>query len=259
MPLPPQQQQQQPQPQPGGMPQAPSGGGMLTGLARQVQSRRLQAQRGMVASVGQQLQQGEAQFGIASGRAAPGAQQAQPGGASPTSSVNNMALQLARSYGLPIGSSGQMVDQYGNITYQPQSEDEMIKLQMVSDAIYNRQVQESHARGVAAQTAGMGLVRQRGRGSLALMQSGMYQNLASLYANQEFQQADYTLMIQSEQLKRAERIQAERAREAKKSRLGGSIGSIIGGAAGLIIGGPAGGMIGTGLGGEVGSSLASLF
>jgi hypothetical protein len=228
--------------------------GMQTGLMQQLQARRLQNQRGIIAQ-GAGLSAVEGQMGMQTGRAAPGAQSISPGTGGGAGSLNNMAQQLARSYGLPIGS-GSMVDEYGNITYQPKNEEEMMKLQMISDAIYNRQTQESHARGVAAQTAGMGLVRQRGRGSLAAMQSGMYENLASLYANQEFQQADYTLMIQSEQLQRAERIQQEARRQAKKAKKSGMVGGIIGGVVGFVIAGPAGAAVGYGIGSGAGSSGA---
>lgn len=236
-----------------------SGGGMQTGLMKQAQSMQTASMQSSVSGFNSAIGGLEQQYGIQTGRAAPGAQMAQPtqpqGSTMGSGSLNNMAQQLARSYGLPMGSSGQMVDPYGNITYQPQSEEEMVKLQMISDAIYNKQIQDSHAKGVAAQQAGMGLVRDRGRGSLALMQSGMYENLANMYANQEFQQADYTLMIQQSQLRRREALEERARREAKKSRKWGAIGSLVGGIAGFAIGGPMGASIGAGVGGQAGSEL----
>lgn len=159
-----------------------------------------------------------------------------------SSDLNSLARRLAESYGLDIGR-GQLVDESGNLMITPDQiqassggaetlGSAAAKLNYLSAAVTKEMNNQQQQKGIAAIQAGMGQIQKRGRGSLAAMQSGMYQDLADLYSNQEFEAADYSYFIQKEQMDLASELD-RRARDVAKKR---SRGQFWGGAA-MTIGG----------------------
>jgi hypothetical protein len=141
------------------------------------------------------------------------------------SSLNNMAQSLARNYGLPVGRGAQLVDENGNWLYTPQQIAEMsqgketigtaaAKMQYIENALTEETNRDQQARGRSAIVAGMQQLQGRSRGSLAQMQSGFYQDLASLYSNEQYTSEDFSYWIQREQ----ELIQQEQARRLRKQQ-----------------------------------------
>jgi hypothetical protein len=139
-----------------------------------------------------------------------------------SSSLDAMARNLAQRYGMPIGR-GRLVDEYGNFLMTPQQMadasggsvtlgEAATQMNYISQAIARRQNEEQQQKGIASLQAGMGQVQSRGRGSLASMMSGYYEGIADLYANQEYEAADFSYYIQKEQLD----IQRELQRKAEK-------------------------------------------
>lgn len=139
-----------------------------------------------------------------------------------SSSLDAMARNLAQRYGMPIGR-GRLVDEYGNFLMTPQQMadasggsvtlgEAATQMNYISQAISRRQNEEQQQKGISALQAGLGQVQSRGRGSLASMMSGYYQDIADMYANQEYEAADFSFYIQKEQLD----IQAELQRRAEK-------------------------------------------
>jgi hypothetical protein len=147
-----------------------------------------------------QFQQGQQQQGQG------GLQQQRMGG---STSLDALAKSLAQNYGLAIGR-GRLVDEHGTMLMTP---DQManasggaetlgsaaVKMQYISQAVKNYQTEQAQQKGIAAIQTGLGQVQQRGRGSLASMQSGMYQDLADLYSNQQYASADFSYWVQKEQ------------------------------------------------------------
>lgn len=166
-----------------------------------------------------------------------------------TTDLNSLARTLAESYGLPVGR-GALVDAEGNFLVTP---DQLAaasggqetlgtaaaKMNYIADAIAARQQEQSQQKAVSALQTGVGLVQERGRGSLAAMQSGFYQNLASLYANEEYDAADFSYFIQKEQMDMQREILRRQEKLAKKQARFGMITGIIGGIAGIAMGNPA--------------------
>lgn len=177
--------------------------------------------------------------------------------------LNSLAQTLAQSYGLPIGR-GSIVDPSGNIMVTP---DQIVaqsggketlgtaatKLNMLSSAIANAQNEQQARKAESALSAGAGLVRSRGRGSAALMQSGYYQQLADLYDRQEYEAADFSYFILKEQMDFQREMMRQAKKAAKKRGIGGIVGGLIGGIGGFLVGGPAGAAIGAQAGGGLGS------
>lgn len=177
-------------------------------------------------------------------------------------SLSQMATSLAQSYGLPIGRA-ELVDPSGNLTVTP---DQIVaqsggketlgsaaaKLNYISSAIANEQNAQQAKKAEAALSAGAGLVRSRGRGSAALMQSGYYSQLASLYDAQEFDAADYSYFIMKEQMDFQREQMARAEKLAKKKGMFGGIGSLLGAGVGALLGGPVGAGIGMQAGGALG-------
>lgn len=202
----------------------------------------------------------------AMGAGGPGAnpQQANMGGGNARqpygqTSLSQLARSLSTNYGLQLGRN-ELVDAEGNFLMTPDQLAEQsggreskgsvaAKFNLIADAIQKRQQEGQARKSEAALQAGLGLVQSRGRGSLAAMQSGFYQNLAQLYNEQQYQAADFSYFIQAEQLQIAQDMQRRQLKSQKKSGFGG----MIGGIAGAIFGGPGGAMAGAAVGEQVGS------
>jgi len=170
-----------------------------------------------------------------------------------TSNVAQLAQRLAQGYGLPIGR-GNIVDEQGNFLVTPDQLSQQsgmglgetaAKMNYVSQALARAQTQQQQQKGIAAVQTGLGLVQKNARGSLAAMQSGMYQDLADLYSNQEYAAADFSYFIQKEQMDFARDMMRRQEKLAKK---GGMMGSILGGAAAGSAFGPIGALAGGALG-----------
>jgi hypothetical protein len=140
-----------------------------------------------------------------------------------STSIQQLARSLAQSYGLNIGR-GNLVDEQGNFLQTPDQlsggggygaelSSTAAKMNFISQAIANQQNRQQQAKGVAAIQTGLGQVQERGRGSLASMQTGMYQDLADLYSNQEYEAADFSYFIQQGMFQQA----AHQAHRARKS------------------------------------------
>lgn len=143
-----------------------------------------------------------------------------------STSLDAMARNLAQRYGMPIGR-GRLVDDYGNFLMTPQQiadasggsvtlGEASAQMNYISQAITRRQNEEQQQKGMAALQAGLGQVQSRGRGSLASMMSGYYQDIADLYANQEYEAADFSYYIQKEQLDIQQELQRRQERLVKK-------------------------------------------
>lgn len=120
-------------------------------------------------------------------------------------SLQDMAERLAKGYGLQFGR-GSLVDTEGNFLQTPDQlagaggEMDTIAAQMnrIAQAINDRQVEMQQNKATAALQAGAGQIQQRGRGSLAAMQSNFYQSMAANYTNPNLlpEQADFSYWIQ---------------------------------------------------------------
>lgn len=200
----------------------------------------------------------------------PGAQQlTQPGqlpGAQQMgqTSLTGLASKLASSYGLPVGRQG-LVDPQGNFLQTPEqisamsggqvsTVDAAAKMNYIAAAITRQQQRASQQKARGALEAGAKLVQSRGRGSLAAMQSGFYQQLSQLYASEQHEAADFSYFIQQDRFNRALREMRKQRKAAKKSRRLGMVGSVAGAAIGGIFG-PAGAAIGGQLGGQLGGAV----
>ena len=105
-------------------------------------------------------------------------------------SLQDMAERMARSYGLNFGR-GSLVDAEGNFSVTPEQlaaqggngdmDSIAANMNSISQAINDRQVEGQQNKATAALQAGLGQVQQRGRGSLAGMQSNFYQQMAANY------------------------------------------------------------------------------
>lgn len=165
-----------------------------------------------------------------------------------STSLDQLARNLATRYGLPVGR-GRIVDDAGNFLFTPDQlakssggavtmGDAAAQMNYISQALAQHQQRESEKKGLAALQTGLGLVQSRGRGSLAAMQSGYYQDIAQLYANQEFEAADFSYYIQKEQLQIQQALQARQEKMAKKQSRFGTIAGIGLGITGLLTGNP---------------------
>lgn len=140
--------------------------------------------------------------------------------------IQMLAKQLAQRYGLPLGR-GELVDPSGNFLVTPEQLAQAsggsetmgmaaAKMNYISQAIANEQNKQQQAKGIAAMQQGVGLVQSRARGSLAALQSGMYQGIADLYANQEFEGADFSWFIEEERFQLQQELQRRAEKQAKK-------------------------------------------
>ncbi len=146
-------------------------------------------------------------------------------------SLDQLARSLAQNYGLSIGR-GRLVDEEGNFLMTPeqlanasQGADTIgtaaAKMNFIAQAISKRQNEQQQQKGIAAIQSGLGQVQQRGRGSLASMQSGYYRDLANLYANKEYESADFSYWIEKEKLDlQAELLRRQKSEAKKQARVG---------------------------------------
>jgi hypothetical protein len=177
-----------------------------------------------------------------------------------STSIDAMARNLAQRYGMPIGR-GRLVDNNGNFLMTPQQiadasggsvtlGEAAAQMNYISQAITNRKNEEQQQKGIAALQSGLGQVQSRGRGSLASMMSGYYEGIADLYANKEYEAADFSFYIQKEQLD----IQAELQRKAEKLARNQARGQFVAGVgitvASLFTGNVAGVVAGAGMAGS---------
>lgn len=251
-PPPPGQAQQTGSQPPGGQPPQPGGQGLPpTGIQQQLSSlndyygqvQGAQSQNGGIGFDPREMAFNQSQGG---GMGVPGDQQT--GG----NSLDAMARRLARSYGLPIGR-GQMVDSAGNLIFnaeelaQASGGQETLgtattKLQYIENALTEEQNRQQQQKGINAIQAGMGMTMNRGRGSLATMQSGMYQDLADLYSNQQYEAADFSFWIQKEQQDIQNELRRKAEKKAKKSARIKFVTGLVGGIASFGTGGILGGI-----------------
>lgn len=174
--------------------------------------------------------------------------QQQPSGATGTvgsTSIQQLARNLAQQYGLNIGR-GNLVDEHGNFLMTPDQmsgssqghgqglADNAAKMNYISSAIANQQNREQQQKGIAAIQTGLGQVQKRGRGSLASLQTGLYQDLADLYTNQDAQTTDFSYYIQQGMFYQAQHTAHRARKSAKKTARYQMIGSAIGAAAGFL-------------------------
>lgn len=146
-------------------------------------------------------------------------------------SLDSMARNMAQRFGMSIGR-GRLVDEAGNFLYTPKQLSEASGGQMtmgeaaanmnyISQALTKQQNEKQQALGIAAIQTGLGQVQQRGRGSLASMQTGQYEAMADMYANKEYEAADFSYWIQKEQQDIATQLQKNEASARKKQAQAG--------------------------------------
>jgi hypothetical protein len=163
-----------------------------------------------------------------------------------STNLDQMARNLAQRYGLPIGR-GRLVDESGNLMMTPEQlaaasggsvtlGEAAAKMNYISQAITRQQNEAQQQKGIAALQTGIGQVQSNARGSLASLQQGLYQGLADMYANQEYEAADFSYFIQKEQLDIAQELQRRQERLAKKQARGQFLSGIGIGVAGLATG-----------------------
>jgi hypothetical protein len=173
-----------------------------------------------------------------------------------STSLDQMARNLATRYGLPIGR-GRLVDEQGNLLMTPDQlanasggavtlGEAAAKMNYISQAITRRQNEQQQQKGIAALQTGIGQIQSNARGSLAALTSGVYEGLADMYANQEYEAADFSYFIQKEQMDIAQELQRRAEKLAKKQARGQFIGGVGMTIAGLYTGNV--GLIGAGVG-----------
>jgi len=240
------QQPGQPQNSTQGMP--PSGAippgqvQMPTSQTRPLPATGLQQQAAAIAGNNQGLQAANQQQG-----AMPQSNLVRPG----QTNLNDLAENLARNYGIQLGANP-LVDQQGNFNRMPTNGQEAVGFQFISQALADEQNRRTNKKAESALQQGIGQVQRRGRGSLAAMQSGQFENLANLYASQQTKAADFSYFVQKEQLEKAEQLISRQEKLAKKMGKRAMVGGIIGAAAGFMIGGPVGAAAGYSVGSGVG-------
>jgi len=149
-----------------------------------------------------------------------------------SSSLDQLARNLAQRYGLPIGQ-GRIVDAQGNFLMDPQQladasggsltmGEAAAKMNYIGQAISRQQNEQQRSKGIAALQTGLGQVQSRGAGSLASLTSGYYQDLAALYTdpNQAYEATDFSYYIQREQLEIAQELQSRAERLARRQARG---------------------------------------
>ena len=188
---------------------------------------------------------------------------ADTGGPRGSGSLDQMARDMAQRYGLPIGR-GRLVDESGNFLMTPDQVaaasggavtqgEAAAMFNYIAQGLEREQTDQANQMSISALETGLGQVQSRGRGSLAAMQSGFYQDIAGVYqqaANRgDFEAADFSYYIQQEQQEIAMELMRRQEELAKKQ---GQMGALVGG--GMLIGGIFSGNIGLIAGG--GSMLA---
>lgn len=264
--IPPPQQPGQPnsanpqQPAPSGQQQAQ--GLPPTGLQQQLAS--LNSFYGGVQNAQMQTQMGakgigfnvrKSQFGAAQGQEDQGSlgQDMQVG----STSLDSMARNLAQRYGMPIGR-GRLVDEHGNFLMTPQQiadasggsvtlGEAAAQMNYISQAVTRQQNEQQQKKGMAALQEGLGQVQSRGRGSMAAMMSGYYQDIADLYSNQQYEAADFSFYIQKEQLDIQKDLQRRAEKMARNQARGQFVAGVAITAASLATGNVAGAVAGGGM------------
>ena len=251
-------------PQPGGSPaSATAMGGSTGGLpptGLQAQLAAIQARNSSVMGMGggagfnpQQFSFNRSQGGGAGGTGLPGQT-----GTQGSTSLQNMANKLASQYGLSFGR-GNLFDESGNPMMTPEQianasggaetmGTAAAKMQYIADAIAKEQEMDAQQKGIETLQSGIGLVQSRARGSAAALQSGLYQQMASQYANQEYESADFGFYIQREQQLIEQEIRRKAEKQAKKNAIGGVVMGVIGLAAAPFTGGASLALAAQGLG-----------
>jgi len=237
------QQPGQTQQQPGqpGQPGSPPGGGLPpTGLQQQLTS--LNSLYGNITRQTGYDPRAQ-QFGQAQ---AAGGGELDPDTPMGSTSLDQMARNLAQRYGMPIGR-GRLVDEYGNFLMTPQQiadasggsvtlGEAAAQMNYISSALTRRQNEEQQQKGIGALQTGLGQIQSRGRGSLAALTSGYYQDIANMYANKEYEAADFSYYIQKEQQDIARDLQARAEKMAKKQARGQFFGGLGIGITSLLMG-----------------------
>jgi len=252
--IPPPGQQQQQSQAPQGQPQQQ--GLPPTGLQQQLNSmNQLYGNvQGIGGGVGYNVQQ--SQFGAAQQRGGGELSSDQQMG---SNSLDQMARNLAQRYGMPIGR-GRLVDEHGNFLMTPQQIADAsggsmtlgaaaANMNYISQAVARQQNEQQQKKGIATLQAGLGQVQSRGRGSMAGMMSGYYQDIADMYSNQQYEAADFSYYIQKEQQDIATQIQQRAERMAKKQARGQFMAGVGITVAGLFTGNIAGITAGAGMAG----------
>lgn len=225
-----------------------------TGLQQQLQSINSLYQGVQSAQGGFNVQQ--QQFQQAQNQAGGATLQVGPGG---SSSLDQMARNMAQQYGMPIGA-GRLVDENGNFLVSPAQladasggtmtqGEAAAQMNYISQALARRQNEERRAQGIAALEQGLGLVQSNARGSLAAMTSGYYQSLAGAYMdpNQQVEAQDFSFYIQQEQLEIQQELMRRQEKLAKKQARGQFLGGIGLGIAGFATGNISAGIAGAGM------------
>lgn len=173
----------------------------------------------------QQFQQGQQRMG---GMGLQGPTESEPELPMGSSSLDQIARNLATRYGLPIGR-GRLVDDAGNFLYTPQQLADAsggtltmggaaAQMNYISQALNQRRIEQQQQKGIAALQTGLGQVQSRARGSMAGMMSGYYQSLAQIYTDPNLlpEQQDFSYYIQKEQMDIQNEIQRRQEKMAKK-------------------------------------------
>jgi len=210
-----------------------------TGIQQQVQS---------IMQAGQGLQQFQGAQALPLAR---GLQR--PGG----TNLNDLAENLARGYGVRLGAAP-LVDEQGNFTRMPTSGQEAVAFQFISQAIADEQNRRQQQSAQATLSTGLGQVQRRGRGSLAAMQSGLFQELAQVQRSIEYRAKDFSYFVQKEQLEKQEELVRRQEKLMKKRGRSALIGTIAGAALGSLLPG-IGTAAGASLGGALGGTAAGVF
>lgn len=219
-----------------------------TGLDQQLammrQQRQALAQNELIGFDYDAQQAGAANRNAVALQAGIGADQQRAAEATGGSNLDQLAQKLANQYGLPVGR-GELVDENGNWLITPDRlaqlsggsltmGDAAAKMQYIENALTRQQNREQQAKARGAITAGMELVGSRARGSLALMQSGFYQDLADIYANQVEVAEDKSYWIHREQTdiqqelqRRAERLFKKQSQMMAIMGLGNLVGGLL--------------------------------
>ena len=150
-------------------------------------------------------------------------------------SLQDMAERLARGYGLNFGR-GTLVDPEGNFLQTPDQmaaaggelDTTAASMNRVAQALNDRQIEMQQNKATAALQAGMGQIQERGRGSLAALQSNFYQAIAANYTDPNLlpEQADFSFWIQKAGFEEAAQNRAKE--DAETGGGGGGAGAAAG-------------------------------
>lgn len=153
------------------------------------------------------------------------------------SNLDSIARNLAQRYGMPIGK-GRLVDDNGNFLYTPEQLAEAsggsmtlgeaaANMNYISQALTDVRNEKQQKKGLATLQSGLAQINSRGRGSMAALTSGYYQDIANLQANQEYEARDFSYYIQKEQQDIAMELQ-RRVEKAQKKQAQGQFWTGIG-------------------------------